>query len=744
LPKSPKFPDLPHEIALLGPLSQNYYWVWDRGTTKIFEEMDPYLWEATGRNPVLLLQKIPRSRLEELAASKEFGSDLKNAYSRLSAYRSQSFLDSWYQRNYSPPEEQLIAYFSAEFGVTECLKIYSGGLGILAGDHLKSASNLGIPLVGIGLFYRHGYFSQRLTSDGWQLEDYTENNPESLPLELVTKKDSDEPLILPVPIDSRQIKIRAWRADIGRVSLFLIDSNVPGLNSKEDCDVTSQLYGGDIQTRIQQEILLGMGGAKLLEALGYNPTIYHMNEGHAAFVILERIRQMMEDPLSPISFEEARRRVTRANVFTTHTPVSAGIDVFDRSLIEKYLGWYCARIGINIEILMEMGRDGPSHGSGFNMAVFALKYSDKANAVSRLHKTVATKLWKDVLDKKKSGHKNSGETTAIDYVTNGIHIPSWISSSFASLYDEFLGDGWIGRTDDPEVWAAVSAIPDDLLWRAHCAERSKLIRFVNSRTLHETGGSLKKPLSENALTIGFGRRFATYKRATLFLHKREELARLLQNSSRPLQFIFSGKAHPKDHEGKKLIQEIISFAKSDEANGRIVFLADYDISIARRLVQGVDVWLNNPRRPLEACGTSGMKAISNGVLNFSVLDGWWDEAYSSDTGWAIGQADAKASRNSLYEYSGEPSDRSDVESLYSILQDGIIPEYYERGPDGIPARWVARMKRSIAKDSHRFNTRRMVIEYARLLYFDKRYARPLAQITGDFGSELLDEAPLIW
>ncbi len=733
---------LPSEIQELEALSKNFYWVWNRSTRKIFEEIDFKLWETTGHNPVILLQKVPRARLEDLARSSEFTSRVNKAYANLAEYGSKGFLNTWYQRNYSPSSEQLVAYFSAEFGITECLKIYSGGLGILAGDHLKSASDLGIPLVGVGLFYRNGYFSQHMTSDGWQIENYPENIPHELPLELVTKPDSKDPLIISVPINARQIRIRAWRAEVGRVPLLLIDSNLPDLNSREDCDVTSQLYGGDIHTRIQQEILLGMGGAKLLEVLGFSPTIYHMNEGHAAFVILERIRRLIEDPSNPASFDEAKSRVSQANVFTTHTPVSAGIDVFDKSLIEKYLGWYCARIGINLDTLMEMGHDGPSHGAGFNMAVFALKYSNKANAVSRLHRAVATKLWKDVLDKKQSGPNNLSDLE-IQHVTNGIHTPSWISDSFADLYDQYLGKNWMDSMDDPAAWAKVEGIPDELIWRTHCVEKSMLIEYAFDRATRKDGNSEGRNLSRDALTVGFGRRFATYKRASLLLQKREDLARLLGSNSRPIQFIFAGKAHPRDHEGKKIIQEIINFAESDEGNGRIVFLPDYDISTARRLLQGVDVWLNNPRKPLEACGTSGMKAISNGVLNFSVLDGWWDEAYTPETGWAIGEVSTKIPRHVVDRLS-ESNDKSDAESLYNVLENQVMTEFFDRNENGLPTKWITRMKRSIVKDSVRFNTRRMVIEYARLLYFDKLSPRPVAQTTGELGSSLLDEAAFDW
>jgi glycogen phosphorylase len=700
----------------------------------VFKEIDPAIWEATGHNPVLLLRKVPRSRLEELSRSNNFVDKVRSADEMLRHYCTEGFANTWYQRNYSPESEQLVAYFSAEFGVTECLKMYSGGLGILAGDHLKSASDLGIPLIGIGLFYKCGYFSQQLTNDGWQIESYPENNPIEIPVRPVTRNnESEAPLIISVPIDARQIKIRAWQADIGRIPLLLIDSNLPDQNSKEDCEITSQLYGGDIHTRIQQEILLGMGGARLLDAMGISPTVYHMNEGHAAFVILEKIRREIEGP-ERLSFETALNKVITGNVFTTHTPVAAGIDIFDRSLMEKYLAWYCARIGITLDELMNLGRDGPSHGAGFNMAVFALKYSEKVNAVSRLHKSVATKLWSDILQKRK---KSEDGRPGIEYVTNGIHTPSWIAESFAEIYDEFLGRDWADNSDDPFIWGKVGRIQDEILWNAHVSEKRSMIDYVN----HKAREKHTWKLSPDALTIGFGRRFATYKRASLILQRKDELIGLLKNTSTPIQFVFAGKAHPKDHEGKKLIQEIINFAGSTEANGKIAFLADYDISVARKLLQGVDVWLNNPRKPLEACGTSGMKAIANGVLNFSVLDGWWDEAYSPGSGWAIGQADKTRHAGDLR----ESSDKVDVESLYNVLESQIIPEFYDRDPSsGLPLKWISRMKNSISKDCPRFNTRRMVTEYARLLYFDEETFRTTSLAARDLRSDFLDQSRLDW
>ncbi len=738
---------LPENLRPLIPLSMNFLWVWNRQIKRVFKNIDPAAWDGLGHNPVLLLQKASSSRLEELSKREEFVSSVNELNEKQKEYIASE--DTWYQRNYgSSGKNQLVAYFSAEFGVTECLRIYSGGLGILAGDHLKSASDLGVPLVGVGLFYKHGYFSQTLSHDGWQIENYPENNPSELPVLPVLEGASLEPLVISVPVDGRQVRVRAWRAEVGRVPLILLDTNLPGVNSKEDCEITSELYGGDIHTRIKQEIILGIGGAKMLKAIHLAPTVHHMNEGHAAFVILERIRELMEESLPKMSFEEAQERVREGSLFTTHTPVAAGMDVFDKSMMEKYLGTYSAKIGISMDQLLKMGHDGPAHhySGGFNMAVFALKFSQDVNAVSRLHKSVATKMWDSILQESKPSEAKESNPKEMNFVTNGIHVPSWISDSLADVYDEYLGPGWTEEISDHDLWSKAKDIPDDVLWAVHCKQKARLIEYVRT-------GSSEQSLDPNALTIGFGRRFATYKRALLFLHDRERLSRLLKDDSRPIQFVFSGKAHPKDFEGKKLIQEIIQFSKSDLANGRVVFLQDYDISVARKMVQGVDVWLNNPRRPLEACGTSGMKAAPNGILNFSILDGWWEEAYAQENGWAIGpESDSgpEAAEHQIADHRHlHLRDKKDAESLYSILENEIIPAFYDRDSStGVPTRWLERMKRSISSISPVFNTRRMVAEYSELFYFGKKKNSdiddPNTLRTREKGSPVLDAVPSGW
>jgi starch phosphorylase len=716
--------ELPQDLRPLEQLAENLYWNWNRKIRSVFEYMDPAAWEGLGHNPILLLNRISKSRLDILASDRNFKSILAEAYDVQRKYFDRK--DTWFEKNYGPlAQGSLIAYFSAEFGFAECFKIYSGGLGILAGDHLKSASDNGIPLVGIGLFYKRGYFSQSVDQSGWQLESYPENNPQELPCKPVLEKDSHEPLIISIPLDERQVRIRAWKVSIGRISLYLLDSNVPGLNSKHDCEITAELYGGDHDTRIKQEIILGFGGAKLLHALGISPTIFHMNEGHAAFVTLERIRELVEE--KSVSFSEAMRTTKSSNIFTTHTPVPAGIDVFHSDAIIKYLSWYCKRTGISHHELLDLGREKDSHG--FNMAILAIRLSRDVNAVSKLHTEVATKLWGHIFGQESAKKEHE---IAIQCVTNGIHVPSWISDSMAEIYEKYLGRNWIERTSDEEMWKGVGNVPEKVLWNARSRARVKLVEFIRSHYSFPNyeANSILDPKS---LTIGFARRFATYKRANLILHSRERLTNLLHDSSRPVQFVFAGKAHPRDHEAKLLIQQIIDFAKSEAAGGKVVFLPDYDISLARRLVSGVDLWLNTPRRPHEACGTSGMKAIPNGVLNFSTLDGWWAEAYTPECGWTIGTGSEL--------HSHHDQDRVDSDSMYKVLENEIIPEFYER-ENGIPSKWVERMKNSISTLSPRFSTNRMLVEYSRKFYFKELESLSLNR--GEFGIELLEHYSPRW
>jgi starch phosphorylase len=714
---------LPDNLQALHPLSRNLYWAWNRRIRKIFQEMDLAAWDGLGHNPVLLLQRISQARFAELSSKQEFVSKVAHLYEIQRQYLHEKE-NTWYQKTFGILERNdLVAYFSAEFGLTECLRTYSGGLGILSGDHMKSASDLGIPMIGIGLFYKRGYFTQQVNQDGWQVETYPENNPSELPVESVIDRNSNEPLVVSVPIEGRQVRVRAWQVSVGRNTLLLLDTNLPGLNSKEDCEITAELYGGDIHTRIKQEIILGFGGAKIIRALGLRPSLYHLNEGHAAFVILERIREIMEEDRPGTSFSEASEVAKSSNLFTTHTPVAAGIDVFEKTMIERYLSWYCKKVGIGVDKLLEIGQEYPNH-SGFNMAVFAIRMSAHINAVSKLHRRVASNLWKYVID-------DLDLQNSLLSVTNGIHVLSWVSDAFADIYDEFLGPDWKEDASNPDVWAEAKSIPSDLLWETHLSQKSALIEYI--RRNFSFGGyntPVEQMLDPNALTIGFARRFATYKRASLILGDKERLLKLLKDKERPIQFVFSGKAHPKDHEAKKLIQEILTFAKY-EAGGRVVFLPDYDISIARHMVQGVDIWLNNPRRPLEACGTSGMKAVPNGVLNFSVLDGWWDEAHSNDFGWTINPLESFENQ--------EKQSKADADALYFTLENEIIPEFYNRNGDGIPIRWVEKMKNSISTLTPRFATARMIEEYARNFYFEHGEIVE-ALNKGEHGANVLDSA----
>jgi starch phosphorylase len=695
--------NLPENLQALHFLAGNTYWIWNRKIRQIFERIDPAAWEGLDRNPVALLSHVTPVRMEELSKRDTFVASVAEAAELQKQYLS-GLDSSWFSRNYGIlGESTLIAYFSMEFAVAPCVKIYSGGLGVLAADHLKSASDLGLPLVGVGLLYKRGYFSQSLTHDGWQSETYPENEPLKLPIEPIVERGSDEPFVISVPIADRQVRVRAWKLAVGRVSLYLLDSDLPGLNSKEDCEITSELYGGDIETRMKQEIVLGFGGAKLLRALGLQPSLYHMNEGHSAFVTLENIKIAMEENEGrKLSFSEAIEQVKSRCVFTTHTPVPAGIDVFPRELVEKYLGWYCAKVGITVEELLALGSE--ANTSGLNMAILALRLSRDVNTVSKLHEEVASKNWESFLVQEGDGDARRKMLS----ITNGIHVPTWTADSMAELFEEYVGSGWEERITDEKAWQRILEIPDEILWMVRNKEREGLVRFV--RQHFAIAGSSLEPneiLNPNALTIGFARRFATYKRASLILSDKDRLAALAGDSSRPIQIIFAGKAHPRDFEGKKLIHEIIEFSKA--LPGRIVFLNNYDLSIAKSLVQGVDVWLNNPRRPLEASGTSGMKAAANGVLNLSVLDGWWDEAYDPSLGWAIGSREVSSDPNE--------QDRLDADSLYTTLEQKVIPEFYDRGADGVPTKWVERMKNSICKLAPRFNTRRMVKEYAELSYF---------------------------
>ena len=615
---------------------------------------------------------------------------------------------AWFQRYHRQLDHLQIAYFSAEYGLAESLPLYSGGLGVLAGDHLKSASELGVPLVGVGLAYKVGYLKQYLNADGWQQEVYEENDFYNMSLDLEVDAEG-HPLLVEVPFPGRTVKLQIWRAQVGRVPLYLLDSNVPE-NAPGDQRITYQLYGGDKETRIQHEIVLGIGGMRALATVGVRADVCHINEGHAAFLAVERVRQMMAE--HGLDFEAARQVVIASSIFTTHTPVAAGFDVFEPGLVRKYLGAYVEGTDLPLEEVLRLGRPNPKDESQpFNMALFAVRNSSYRNAVSRLHGKVSRAMWAQEW----KGYPQS--EVPVDSITNGIHTRTWISPEMRALFSRYLGPGWSDNPADTAEWERVEEIPDEELWRTHVASKERLVAFARdrlARQIRNRGGSpkeaaaVRRALSPNRLTVGFARRFAAYKRATLLLRDPERLKRIINSPDRPVQFLFAGKAHPADTAGKELIKQLAHFARDPEVRDSVAFLENYDMDVARHMVQGVDVWLNTPRRPLEASGTSGMKAAANGVLNLSVLDGWWAEAYDSEVGWSIGHGET-------YE-DPEYQDEVEANALYDLLERYVVPLYYQRDASGLPADWTQMMKRSIKRLAPVFNTNRMVGEYAERFY----------------------------
>jgi starch phosphorylase len=707
-------PAIPPTLAPLGELAMNLRWSWDHDTIGLFRRMDRDAWEKSGHNPRLMLGSIDQVRLEELEADEAFLAHMRRVHASLRDYLQ---IPGWCARRHPEAIAGVrIAYFSAEFGLTECVPNYAGGLGILAGDHLKSASDLGLPLVGVGLLYQTGYFQQYLNADGWQQETYPLNDFYNLPLEPVNGPDG-APLSIVVEFPGRPVRARVWVARVGRVPLYLLDTNVDG-NSPADRGITGALYGGDTETRIQQEIVLGIGGLRALVAMGLEPTVCHMNEGHSAFLGIERARLFMQR--NGMDYHVARQATSAGNVFTTHTPVEAGFDRFDPGLVQRYLGEYAGKLGLNFDQFMALGRDNAAdHGEPFNMAVLAARHSACCNAVSKLHgdvtRRMARRSWPGFPDKE----------IPIGYVTNGVHTRSWISHEMSALLDRYLGPRWAEDPTDMSVWNRVHDIPDEELWSVRQRRRERLISWARRRLAEQMrarGASDQEAtlargvLNSEVLTIGFARRFATYKRATLILRDSARLKRLLNDANRPVQIVVAGKAHPQDHDGKELIRQLLQFAHDPEVRRRVVFIENYDMSVARYLVQGVDLWLNTPRRPMEASGTSGMKLLANGGLNFSILDGWWAEAYDPEVGWAIGKGEDYTD----FEY----QDRVESETLYHVLENDIVPLFYERDGEGVPRRWISRMKFSMAMLSPIFNTNRMVAQYAERFYLPsaKRHA----------------------
>ena len=698
-------PALPDALKALESIARNLFWCWNTDFIELFKRIDSNLWTASGHNPVKLLGSLSQQRLDELAKNQPFLSEMQRAEEKLKAY-----LDgpTWFEKTYSKSTKPIIAYFCAEFGIHECLPFYSGGLGILAGDHLKSASDLGVPLVGVGLLYQRGYFRQYLDLEGWQQEVYLENDFYNMPLELV-RESNGRLLTVSVELPDRAVHAQVWSVSIGRVKLYLLDTNIPA-NSSTDRMITTSLYGGDLEMRIRQEIMLGIGGLRALAAMDIKPTICHMNEGHAAFMTLERIRQLRND--TNMTFAEAVETTKAGNVFTMHTLVKAGLDEFSVELIDKYFANFFPALGISREQFLALGRILPDDaGESFKMPILALRLSSYINGVSKLHGQVSREVWSSLWPAVPVSE------VPIISITNGIHIKSWLSDEMNSLYGRYLGPNWTDETVNNSIWNGIDQIPDEEFWRAHQQCKGQLIAFTRNwlkaqikrrGTYHSELNWAEEVLDVEALTIGFARRFVNYKRGNLLLKDPQRLVKLLNNPDRPVQIVFAGKAHPKDTEGKEIIRQIIHFASKYDVQRRIVFLEDYDINVARMLVRGVDVWLNNPRRPMEASGTSGMKAAVNGVLNMSTLDGWWCEGYSPDGGWPIG---AEQTYN-------DPDYQDMVESqaIYNLLENEVIPLFYTRSADDLPRAWIHRVKNSVKWIAPRFNTHRMVAEYTQRFY----------------------------
>ena len=698
-------PSLPPEIEGLRTVAHNLSWCWSHESVELFRRLDRDLWETTGHNPVLLLGTIEQAKLEEAAKDDAFRAHLRRVESNLKSYLAED--STWFGRTYGKSGDlPVIAYFSAEFGLTECLSIFAGGLGILAGDHLKSASDLGVPLVGVGLLYQQGYFRQYLSQSGWQQEVYVDNDFHNLPVKLVSDPDG-RPVVVEVRLAGKPVQAQVWKAQVGRIPLYLLDTNVAANARPEDRDLTDQLYGGDREMRIRQEILLGVGGYRALQLLGVQPTVFHMNEGHSAFLALEHIRRLMKT--RELSLAEARELASASLVFTTHTPVEAGHDYFHPDLMEKYFGEPTRKLGLSQADLLGLGRT--REGGDFCMTVLALRTAARANGVSKLHGEVSRKMWQSLWPGVPMNE------IPIGHVTNGVHFRSWISAEFNQLYDRYLGPNWREEPAKRDVWSRVQSIPAEELWRTHERRRERLVgwsrRRVKAQRMYRGApqpeiDAADAILDPDALTIGFARRFATYKRATLILRDMDRLRRMLTDPKRPLQLIFAGKAHPQDEAGKELIRKITALSRDPVLGRYVVFLEDYDMAVARALVQGVDVWLNTPLRPNEASGTSGMKAAANAVLNLSVPDGWWDEVWndpenSKQMGWTIGKGEEYSDSN--YQ------DQVEAEALYDLLEHDVIPTFYERGADRIPRRWVDRMKASVDSLCHFVNTHRMVRDY---------------------------------
>ena len=705
---NPEIPNkfrLPRRINRLGELAYNLWWTWNPDAQRLFIKIDRDLWERSNHNPIRFLGKVQRASLNAVIQDRYYLEYYDRVFEDFDKYMQTE--DTWCSHHHPEYNHQPIAYFSTEFGLNETLPIYAGGLGILSGDHLKGASDLGLPLIAVGFLYTHGYFSQHITEDGWQEAHYIRLNFSDLPILPILSAEG-EPLTISVNLPGREVKARLWVIHVGRVPLYLLDSDVEG-NSVSDRELTARLYTSDLDSRISQEIILGIGGVRALRMLGYNPSVWHLNEGHSAFLVLERAREMIA---SGHSFEEAQEQICSSSVFTTHTPVPAGNDEFPEWLIEKYFSNRIPELGLDREQFLSLGRNPNPWGNTFSMPVLAIRMAKYVNGVSELHGMVAREMWHHLWP------DLHVDDVPITHITNGVHSGTWLARRLRNLYDKYLGDNWMESLDEHKVWEIIESIPDNELWAVRRHLKRKLVHYMREQARDQWLNSGIHPvqvvasgvlLDPYTLTIGFARRFATYKRANLILRDLARLLDIINRPNMPVQIVFAGKAHPADEPGKMLIQEVYRTVKNAENGGRLVFLEDYDMNLARYLVQGVDVWLNTPRRPHEASGTSGMKAAMNGVLNLSVLDGWWREGYNGKNGWAIGL-------DMDYDNPNE-QDEDDALSLYEILENQIIHLYYKkRSSDGLPGDWIGMMKESIRTLSPQFSMRRMVKEYVEQLY----------------------------
>ena len=713
-------PQLPKRIAKLSEIANNLWWSWNTEFLRLFQLIDKDLWENVDKNPTKFLKLVNQERIEKISTDAEFLTEYDKVAENFDNYMNSK--DTWFNKNYPNSKNDLIAYFSAEYGLDEIVPIYSGGLGILSGDHLKSASDLGLPFVAVGLLYKNGYFNQRINSYGEQCSEYYNIDLYNLPI-LPVKDKMDDDVIIDVELENRILHLKVWQINVGRIKLYLMDSDIEQ-NPEDLRNITLRLYGGDKEMRIRQEIVLGMAGVKLLKELGYKPNLYHMNEGHSSFLTLELIKDIMQE--KQVSFEIAREYATVQTVFTTHTPVPAGNDIFDLWLVEKYFSKFWEKLGISREEFLKLGmKECDKLEPGFNMGILALKIAGKKNGVSKLHGEVSRELFSEVWP------NIAEDESPITHVTNGIHTCTWLAPNIKRLFNEYLPAYWQDKIHINSTWDKIDNIPNEKLWAAHLDRKQKLMklikenvtkRYVKAGIGYDQIAEVVNALNPKALTIGFARRFATYKRATLIFKDIARLTQILNDEKRPVQIVFAGKAHPADKEGQELIKYINEISQMPQFKGKIFLLENYNIGIARYLVSGVDVWLNNPRRPMEASGTSGEKASANGVINFSILDGWWAEGYNGTNGWAIG---TNATYNSY-----EEQDKADSNSMYHILENKIIPAYYNQDKNGISKEWMTLMKNSIKTTAGVYSTSRMVVDYTNQLYM------PLCQLNNKAFSDM--------